>query len=104
MIDSINQFQQASSRLPAFITFGEYMIETWYSAPYPFEYVQNSVLHLCEFCLKYVKSKEILALHLQKKCSQYQQKCNKSMNESMNCTIDSDSPAISTFSSITNEG
>ena len=64
-----------TTRLPAFITFGKYLIETWYSAPYPHEYVQKSILHICEFCLKYVKSKAVLELHLQKKCSQYQAKC-----------------------------
>lgn len=64
-----------TTRLPAFITFGKYLIETWYSAPYPHEYVQKSILHICEFCLKYVKSKAVLKLHLQKKCSQYQAKC-----------------------------
>ena len=104
MIDSINQFQQASSRLPAFITFGQYQIETWYSAPYPYEYVQNSILYICEYCLKYMKSKEILELHLQKKCSQYQKKClNKSINESMNMTVDQEI-THTTFSSATNEG
>jgi hypothetical protein len=70
-------------RLPEFITFGKYLIETWYSAPYPHEYVQKAVLHICEFCLKYVKTKEVLRLHMQKKCSQYQQKClNSSLCES----------------------
>ena len=70
-------------RLPEFITFGKYLIETWYSAPYPHEYVQKSVLHICEFCLKYVRTKEVLKLHMQKKCSQYQNKClNSSLYDS----------------------
>ena len=74
LIDSINEYQQSSSRLPAFITFGNYLIETWYSSPYPHEYVQKPVLHICEFCLKYVKSKEVLKLHLAKKCAQHERR------------------------------
>ncbi len=82
LIDSINQFQSASTRRPEFITFGKYKIETWYSAPYPHEYVQSPVLHLCEFCLKYMKTKETLGLHLRKKRLQYERKClNKSVCE-----------------------
>jgi hypothetical protein len=56
-------------RLPAYITFGKYIIETWYSSPYPQEYVQKSILHICEFCLKYMKTRSTMSLHLQKKCS-----------------------------------
>jgi hypothetical protein len=67
-------------RLPEYITFGKYLIETWYSSPYPQEYVQKSVLHICEFCLKYVKTKQVLELHMQKKASQYQ---NRFFNSSM---------------------
>ena len=71
LIDSINQFQSVSTRRPEFITFGKFKIETWYSSPYPHEYVQSPVLHLCEFCLKYMKTKETLDLHLKKKRLQY---------------------------------
>ncbi|KIR28148.1 hypothetical protein I307_00630 [Cryptococcus deuterogattii 99/473] len=40
------------------IRFGQYDINTWYSAPYPEEYayVPDGRLWLCEFCLKYMKS------------------------------------------------
>ncbi|WVR09292.1 hypothetical protein IAU60_006357 [Kwoniella sp. DSM 27419] len=40
------------------IRFGQYEIDTWYSAPYPEEYAQvpDGKLWLCEFCLKYMKS------------------------------------------------
>jgi hypothetical protein len=54
-------------RLPAYIRFGKFLIETWYSAPYPQEYVCQSTLHICEFCLKYMRTYEILQMHL-KKC------------------------------------
>ncbi|RNA44145.1 histone acetyltransferase KAT6A, partial [Brachionus plicatilis] len=66
--------QHSLPRLPEYITFGEFLIETWYSAPYPQEYVQKRVLHICEFCLKYCKSKQVLAMHMQKKCHIYEQK------------------------------
>jgi len=109
LIDSINQYHQASSRLPAFITFGKYKIETWYSSPYPYEYVQNSILHICEFCLKYMKSREVLELHMAKKCASYQQKClNKSVSDLMNNTQethDEDEDLLyATFSKITDKG
>jgi hypothetical protein len=54
-------------RLPAYITFGKYLIKTWFSAPYPHEYVQKKVLHICEFCLKYMKTKKVLELHMKRK-------------------------------------
>ncbi|VDM68072.1 unnamed protein product [Strongylus vulgaris] len=46
---------------------GCYEINTWYSAPYPQEYAHVPILHICEFCLKYMKTETILAQHL-KKC------------------------------------
>ncbi|VDO95644.1 unnamed protein product [Heligmosomoides polygyrus] len=42
-------------------------ISTWYSAPYPQEYAHVPILHICEFCLKYMKTEAILAQHM-KKC------------------------------------
>lgn len=38
------------------IHFGGFEIDTWHSSPYPEEYSQNRVLHVCEFCLKYMNS------------------------------------------------
>jgi len=40
------------------IELGKYMIETWYFSPYPEEYSKCSRLHICEFCLKYMKKKK----------------------------------------------
>ncbi|CAL4066385.1 unnamed protein product [Meganyctiphanes norvegica] len=54
------------SRCPASIEFGQYDIQTWYSAPYPQEYARLSKLYLCEFCLKYMKSSSMLRRHLEK--------------------------------------
>jgi len=50
-------------RCPASIQFGNYEIETWYSSPYPQEYARLHKLFICEFCLQYMKSKEILLRH-----------------------------------------
>lgn len=47
------------------IRFGEFDIDTWYSAPYPEEYsrVPDGRLWLCEFCLKYMKSGFVAERH-----------------------------------------
>lgn len=55
-------------RNPAAIEFGKYEIETWYSSPFPQEYARLPKLFLCEFCLKYTKSKAVLERH-QDKCT-----------------------------------
>lgn len=46
------------------IVIGKYEIDTWYFSPYPEEYVKDSKkLHLCEFCLKYMKRARTLERH-----------------------------------------
>ncbi|KAJ3119751.1 hypothetical protein HK098_005195 [Nowakowskiella sp. JEL0407] len=45
------------------VVMGKYVIDTWYSAPYPEEYNSQSTLYLCEFCLKYMKSQYVLGRH-----------------------------------------
>lgn len=49
------------------ICFSHHLIDTWYVAPYPEEYSQNSTLYICEFCMKYMKSQFIYTRH-QLKC------------------------------------
>ncbi|GAN09910.1 hypothetical protein MAM1_0302c09443 [Mucor ambiguus] len=49
------------------ISFNDYLIDTWYVAPYPEEYSQNSTLYICEYCMKYMKSSFIANRH-QLKC------------------------------------
>ncbi|KAL7279059.1 hypothetical protein ACG7TL_006895 [Trametes sanguinea] len=51
------------------IRFGEFDIETWYDAPFPEEYasVADGRLWMCEFCLKYMKSRFSAGRH-QTKC------------------------------------
>ncbi|CAB4057344.1 Histone acetyltransferase KAT6A [Lepeophtheirus salmonis] len=55
-----------NSRSPLAIQFGEFEISTWYSSPYPQEYARLPKLFLCEFCLKYMKSRPILKRHVRK--------------------------------------
>ncbi|GIY67061.1 hypothetical protein CDAR_64441 [Caerostris darwini] len=57
---------EPQGRSPGAIEFGKYGIETWYSSPYPQEYARLPKLFLCEFCLKYMKSKNILSRHMRK--------------------------------------
>ncbi|XP_076361521.1 uncharacterized protein LOC143252762 isoform X2 [Tachypleus tridentatus] len=56
------------ARYPMAIEFGQYEIETWYSSPFPQEYSRLPKLFLCEFCLKYMKSRSVLQSH-RRKCS-----------------------------------
>ncbi|XP_028173694.1 histone acetyltransferase KAT6A-like isoform X2 [Ostrinia furnacalis] len=57
---------QAAPRCPSAIEFGQWEIETWYSSPFPQEYARLPKLFLCEFCLKYAKSRAVLMRHLDK--------------------------------------
>lgn len=47
------------------IRFGEYDIDTWYDAPFPEEYaaIPDGRLWMCEFCLKYMKSRFSASRH-----------------------------------------
>ncbi|CEP61803.1 histone acetyltransferase LALA0_S04e01068g [Lachancea lanzarotensis] len=45
-----------------------YEIKTWYTAPYPEEFNKNKILYICEYCLKYMKSRYVFHRH-QLKCS-----------------------------------
>lgn len=48
------------------IELGRHRIRPWYFSPYPQELVSLNCIHLCEFCLKYVKSRKCLQRHLTK--------------------------------------
>ncbi|KAJ8013508.1 hypothetical protein DPEC_G00030510 [Dallia pectoralis] len=65
-----------SGRYPAVIEFGKYEMQTWYSSPYPPEYSRLQKLYLCEFCLKYMRSKNILQRHA-KKCGWFHPPANE---------------------------
>jgi len=45
------------------IELGKYEVDTWYFSPYPEEFAKCSKLYLCEFCLKYMKTKRTLQRH-----------------------------------------
>jgi hypothetical protein len=45
------------------IRFGDWEMDTWYVAPYPEEYSWYPTLYICEYCLKYMKSKYIADRH-----------------------------------------
>ena len=51
------------------IRFGAYDIDTWFRAPFPQEYsvVPDGRLWMCEFCLKYMKSR-FMAMRHRTKC------------------------------------
>ena len=51
---------------PPQIQLGPYLLKSWYSSPYPQEYASLPVLYICEFCLKYMSSANILTRHLMK--------------------------------------
>lgn len=45
------------------ICFGDYQIEAWYFSPYPKEVIRNGTVWICEFCLFYFSSAELLSAH-----------------------------------------
>uniref|UniRef100_A0A8C6TJU1 Histone acetyltransferase n=1 Tax=Neogobius melanostomus TaxID=47308 RepID=A0A8C6TJU1_9GOBI len=63
-------------RCPSVIEFGKFEIQTWYSSPYPQEYSRLPKLYLCEFCLRYMKSRSILYQHM-KKCQWFHPPANE---------------------------
>lgn len=62
-----HQTEVRSTQSPKSIEIGKWNIETWYSSPFPQEYARLLKLYLCEFCLKYTKSRSVLDRH-QNKC------------------------------------
>lgn len=53
------------------LQFREFLIDTWYSSPYPEEYARNKVLYICEFCLKYMGSPQSYLRHQLKSCNSF---------------------------------
>jgi histone acetyltransferase MYST1 len=45
------------------ITLGKYEVDAWYYSPYPEEYTGGDMLYICEFCLKYAKTKDTMTKH-----------------------------------------
>jgi histone acetyltransferase HTATIP len=65
---SMMQLSDASSGIRNIerIQIGPYDVETWYFSPYPEEFTQCPVMHLCEFCLTPHVSAFQLARHMTK--------------------------------------
>nr|XP_016928754.1 histone acetyltransferase KAT6A [Drosophila suzukii] len=66
-VNDINLKPGQNTQSPKSIQIGKWDIETWYSSPFPQEYARLLKLFLCEFCLKYTKSRSVLDRH-QNKC------------------------------------
>jgi hypothetical protein len=45
------------------IFMGGWEVECWYFSPYPDEYAEADTLHVCEFCLKYMRKKKTFRKH-----------------------------------------
>ena len=45
------------------IQLGDFLIDTWYAAPYPEEYNRQPLIYICEYCLQYMKSHTVLIRH-----------------------------------------
>lgn len=48
------------------IEMGKYEMEVWYQSPYPEDYARLPKLYICEYCLRYMKSRTILERHAMK--------------------------------------
>lgn len=62
------------------IRIGDYLIDTWYNAPYPEEYSKRPILYICEYCLKYIKSEYTANRHkvwITRRCIQITLKSNR---------------------------
>lgn len=49
-----------------YIEIGRHRLRPWYFSPYPAEIIVDGMIHLCEFCLTYVKTRHQLKRHLSK--------------------------------------
>lgn len=61
---------------PPSIEIGDYVIDTWYSSPYPQEYASLKKLFICEFCLSYMTSSDTLRRH-NRKCRMFRPPANE---------------------------
>ncbi|KAB0795558.1 hypothetical protein PPYR_12397 [Photinus pyralis] len=49
-----------------YIEMGKFEMEVWYQSPYPEDYARLPKLYICEFCLRYMKSRTVLLRHIVK--------------------------------------
>lgn len=57
---------QPNTKGTKFIEMGKFEMEVWYQSPYPEDFARLPKLYICEFCLRYMKSKTILQRHIVK--------------------------------------
>ncbi|XP_076250022.1 lysine acetyltransferase chameau isoform X2 [Rhynchophorus ferrugineus] len=55
-----------STKGTKYIEMGKFQMEVWYQSPYPEDYARLPKLYICEFCLRYMKSRTILERHVMK--------------------------------------
>ncbi|XP_066594721.1 histone acetyltransferase KAT7 [Prorops nasuta] len=48
------------------VEMGKWEMEVWYQSPYPEEFCRAPKLYLCEYCLRYAKSRQVLRRHREK--------------------------------------
>ncbi|XP_060527535.1 histone acetyltransferase KAT7 isoform X3 [Cylas formicarius] len=53
-----------STKGTKYIEMGKYEMEVWYQSPYPEDYARLPKLYICEYCLRYMKSRTILERHV----------------------------------------
>lgn len=53
----------AQYRATKYIEMGKYEMEVWYQSPYPEDFARSPKLYICEYCLRYMKSRNTLERH-----------------------------------------
>ncbi|KAH0820484.1 hypothetical protein GEV33_002307 [Tenebrio molitor] len=48
------------------IEMGRFEMEVWYQSPYPEDYARLPKLYICEYCLRYMKTRTVLQRHVVK--------------------------------------
>ncbi|XP_018329602.1 histone acetyltransferase KAT7 isoform X2 [Agrilus planipennis] len=65
------KIEEELEKLPNFkgtkyIEMGKFEMEVWYQSPYPEDYARLPKLYICEYCLRYMKSRTVLQRHVVK--------------------------------------
>ena len=63
-----NQTEISRVRNLTRVQMGKYELEPWYFSPYPFEFTDEDMIYVCEFCLSYFPSNMEFTRH-RKKCT-----------------------------------
>ncbi|XP_022917911.1 histone acetyltransferase KAT7 [Onthophagus taurus] len=57
---------QPNTKGTKYIEMGKFEMEVWYQSPYPEDYARLPKLYICEYCLRYMKSRTVLLRHVHK--------------------------------------